>query len=47
MAIEPASDRSSSDDFKAHMHGYSEFTRLFKYAAIVAFAIGLLVLFIL
>ncbi len=47
MAIEPASDTPSSDDFKAHMHDYSEFIRLFKYGAIAAFAVGLIVLLIL
>jgi len=29
------------------MHDYWEFTRLFKYGAITAFAVGLIVLFIL
>ncbi|MEO7365271.1 MAG: aa3-type cytochrome c oxidase subunit IV [Sphingomicrobium sp.] len=47
MAIDPASEATASDDFNAHMSDYSDFIRMFKYGAIAAFAVGLLVLFIL
>jgi hypothetical protein len=47
MAIEPATDEALPKDFKAHEHDYLEFTRLIKYGAIAAFAVGFIVLLIL
>ncbi len=46
MAIEPAS-KETPEDFKAHEHDYLEFTRLFKFGAIGAFVVAMIVLLIL
>jgi hypothetical protein len=46
MAIEPVTDTPQSPDFAAHVRNYLEFTRLFKYGAIAALAIGLFVVVI-
>lgn len=46
MAIEPATNQSP-EDFKAHEHDYLEFTRLFKFGAIGAFAVAMIVILIL
>ena len=46
MAIERAT-KESAEDFKAHEHDYLEFTRLFKFGAIGAFAVAMIVLLIL
>ena len=46
MAVKPATNESPKD-FKAHEHDYLEFTRLMKYGAIGAFAVGFIVLLIL
>jgi hypothetical protein len=39
--------KESPKDFKAHEHDYLEFTRLMKFGAIGAFAVGFVVLLIL
>ena len=46
MAVEPAT-KQTPDDFKAHEHDYLEFTRLFKFGAIGAFVVAMIVLLIL
>ena len=43
MAIEPATEQTP-EDYKAHVHDYSEFTRLLKYGAIVALVTALFVM---
>ena len=44
MAIEPATDEAKAQDFQAHVRGYSEFVRLFKYGAIVSLVTALIVM---
>ena len=46
MAVKPATNESP-EDFKAHEHDYLEFTRLFKFGAIGAFVVAMIVLLIL
>ena len=44
MAVEPASNEAQTEDFQAHVRDYSDFTRLFKYGAIVSLITGLIVI---
>ena len=46
MAGEPATDNAVNQDMQAHRRDYSGFVKLFTYGAIVAFVIGILVVFI-
>lgn len=46
MAIEPATDKAESEDFKAHVRDYSEFVRLLKYGAIASLVTAFFVMFL-
>ena len=43
MAVEPATNQASTDDFDAHVRDYSGFIKLFKYGTVVSLITGLIV----
>ncbi len=45
MAIEPATEQTP-EDYKAHLHDYSEFIHLIKYGAIAALVTALFVVWL-
>jgi hypothetical protein len=46
MAIEPATDKATPEDFEAHVRDYSGFTRLLTIGGVTALVIALFVMLI-
>jgi hypothetical protein len=44
MAVEPAGNEATTEDFEAHVRDYSGFIKLFKYGAIISLIIALIVM---
>jgi hypothetical protein len=46
MAVEPSTTEPTRHEMAAHVHDYAKFTKLFKYGAIAAFIIAMIVVLI-